>query len=81
MEVLVSSGSTKKLRKYQLLGVPEVWFWQDGIISVYIFQNGEYIPTDCSNILPSLDLTLLCRCLLMDSSLEALREFRKNITQ
>jgi hypothetical protein len=59
--------------------VPEVWFWQDGAIAVYIFQNGEYIPNEFSHVLPNLDLTLLCRCLLMDSPLEALREFRKNV--
>jgi len=79
IEVVITSGSPSKLRKYQLRGVPEVWFWTDGAIAVYIFQKGEYIQTDRSNVLPNIDLTLLCRCLLMDSPLEALREFRKNI--
>ena len=30
IEVVVTSGNVTKLRKYQLLAVPEVWFWEEG---------------------------------------------------
>lgn len=83
IEVVITSGSPSKLRKYQLRGVPEVWFWEDGAISVYSLQsnlqNRQYIKVNQSQVLPSLDLTLLCRCLLMGSPLAAIREFRNGI--
>jgi Uma2 family endonuclease len=81
IEVVITSGSSSKLRKYQLRGVPEVWFWEDGAIAIYILQDHQYLKVNRSQVLPNLDLTLLCRCLLMSSPLEALREFRKNIAQ
>ena len=28
IEVVFSSGGPKKLRRYQAIGVPEVWFWE-----------------------------------------------------
>jgi Uma2 family endonuclease len=81
IEVVITSGSSSKLRKYQLRGVPEVWFWEDGAIAIYVLQNHQYLKVNRSQVLPNLDLTLLCRCLLMSSPLEALREFRKNAAQ
>ena len=35
IEVVVTSGGIDKLARYQALGVPEVWFWQDGVLMVY----------------------------------------------
>jgi Uma2 family endonuclease len=77
IEVVVTSGNTKKLRKYQLLGVPEVWFWQDGKISIYSLQNGEYVKTETSICLPNLDLRHLEQCLMMDSQLDSILAFQE----
>ncbi|MFN9858053.1 MAG: RNA-guided endonuclease TnpB family protein, partial [Pseudanabaena sp.] len=63
----------------QLRGVPEVWFWEDGAIAIYCLENHQYVKVSQSQVLPNLDLTLLCRCLLLSSPLAALREFRKGI--
>ncbi|MFN5837384.1 MAG: Uma2 family endonuclease [Pseudanabaena sp.] len=79
IEVLITSGSPSKLRKYQLRGVPEVWFWEDGAIAIYCLENHQYVKVSQSQVLPNLDLALLCRCLLLSSPLAALREFRKGI--
>jgi len=85
IEVVITSGSPSKLRKYQLRDVPEVWFWEDGAIAIYSLQsnleNREYIKVNQSQVLPSLDFALLCRCLLMGSPLASLREFRNGINQ
>lgn len=79
IEVVITSGSPSKLRKYQLRGVPEVWFWEDGAIAIYCLENHQYVKVSQSQVLSNLDLTLLCRCLLLSSPLAALREFRKGI--
>jgi Uma2 family endonuclease len=77
IEVVVTSGSTKKLRKYQMRNVPEVWFWEDGKISIYCLQNGEYSQLDQSVWLPELDIVHLEQCLLMDSHLAAMLAFQE----
>jgi len=77
VEVVVTSGGVKKLRKYQLLGVPEVWFWQEGKISIYCLQDGQYGEVKTSLSLPDLDIDHLEQCLLMDSQLDAMLAFQE----
>ncbi len=81
IEVVITSGSPIKLQKYKLMGVPEVWFWEDGTIEVYCLREQEYEKVVKSELLTELDLSLLNRCLLLSSPLEAIREFRQNIQQ
>jgi Uma2 family endonuclease len=35
IEVVFTSGGPDKLKRYQALGVAEVWFWEAGVIRVY----------------------------------------------
>ncbi|MEH2093583.1 Uma2 family endonuclease [Nostoc sp.] len=79
IEVVITSGSPIKLQKYKLMGVPEVWFWEDGTIEVYCLREQEYEKVVHSELFPELDLSLLNRCLLLSSPLEAVREFRQAI--
>ena len=72
IEVVVTSGNVAKLRKYQLLAVPEVWFWEDGKISIFCLQDGDYVQSSHSLCLPDLDIEHLEQCLLMDSQLDAM---------
>lgn len=81
IEVVITSGSPIKLQKYKLMGVPEVWFWEDGIIEVYCLREQEYEKVVNSKLFTELDLSLLNRCLLLSSPLEAIREFRQGIQQ
>ncbi|MFM7599738.1 MAG: Uma2 family endonuclease [Pseudanabaena sp.] len=75
VEIVVTSGSVKKLRKYQLRGIPEVWFWVEGKISIYRLVEDEYVQSDRSEWLPELDVEHLEQCLLMDSQLDAMTAF------
>ena len=77
IEVVVTSGGVKKLRKYQLRGIPEVWFWQNGKISIYRLENSEYVEVKTSLWLPDLDIVHLEQCLLMDSQLDAMTAFEQ----
>ncbi|MDY7014640.1 MAG: Uma2 family endonuclease, partial [Cyanobacteriota bacterium] len=76
VEVVITSGSTNKLNRYQVLGVPEVWFWEDGLFQLYRLGENGYDRIYASQVLPDLNLELLTRCVLMTSRLEAMREFR-----
>jgi Uma2 family endonuclease len=83
IEVVLTSGGMEKLQRYQLLGISEVWFWQDGVFSLYCLRDGMYDRITRSEIpeLTSLDIDLLTRCVLMaeTSRLNAANEFRKAI--
>ena len=83
IEVIFTSGSTSKLERYKALGVPEVWFWEDGVLKLYRLQDGNYEPIDRSQLpgLNDLDLDLLRRCVLMaeTDTGEAIRAFRQGL--
>ncbi|MEG4853678.1 Uma2 family endonuclease [Microcoleus sp. B5-D4] len=80
VEVIFTSGTVKKLQRYRVLGVSEVWFWEDGVLAMYRLGSEGYEKIYSSVVLPDLDINLLCRCLLMASSVEAMREFRRGIS-
>jgi hypothetical protein len=65
------------------LGISEVWFWQDGVFSLYHLRDGKFDRITSSEIpeLTLLDIDLLTRCVLMaeTSRLNAANEFRKAI--
>ena len=81
IEVVFTSGNERKLNRYKALGVPEVWFWEDGRFALYCLRGHSYERVSKSEILPDLDIELLSRCLLMTSRVEAVREFRRGISQ
>jgi len=80
IEVVITSGSPIKLQKYRLMGVQEVWFWEDGTLQLYRLREQGYERITNSELLPELDLSLLKRCILFASPLEALKEFRRGIS-
>jgi len=80
VEVVITSGSPIKLQKYRLMGVQEVWFWEDGTLQLYHLREQGYERITNSELLPELDLSLLKRCILFASPLEALKEFRRGIS-
>lgn len=42
IEIVFSSGRTDDLKKYQKLGVKEVWFWINNQLEIYILVDGIY---------------------------------------
>jgi Uma2 family endonuclease len=79
IEVVFTSGGPNKLERYKALGVPEVWFWEDGLLTLHHLREEGYERIFCSEVLPDLDIDLLTRCVLMTSRVEAVREFRRQI--
>lgn len=83
IEVVFTSGDTSKLERYQALGVPEVWFWQDGLLKLYHLGDSGYESIKCSQLsgLSELDIDWLRQCILMaeTDAGEAIRAFRRGI--
>jgi Uma2 family endonuclease len=84
IEIVFTSGGSKKLKRYLALQVPEVWFWEDGLFTLYRLRQNQYETIARSEIpeLASLDINLLTRCVLMaqTSRLDAATAFRKGLT-
>ncbi len=79
VEVVITSGGTDKLTKYQRLQIAEVWFWENNQISIYRLQNKKYERVERSTLVPELDVALLVRCVQMSDVLEATNEFLNSI--
>ncbi|HAG82816.1 MAG TPA: hypothetical protein DD379_26205 [Cyanobacteria bacterium UBA11162] len=76
IEVVITSGGTNKLRRYKALGVKEVWFGEDGVISLHYLEGSDYQRVSQSRFLPNLDINLLAQCAAITSRVQAVREFR-----
>lgn len=80
IEVVKTSGGISKLEVYRGLGVGEVWFWQDGHITVFVLQDDSYAEVAASRLLPAMDLCLLAELVSRGGSqLEAVRELRRRV--
>lgn len=83
IEVVFTSGGPSKLARYKALGVPEVWFWEDGLFSLYHLRENNYERIYQSELtgLKDLEMDLLTRCVLLaqSDSAEAVRTFRREI--
>jgi Uma2 family endonuclease len=56
IEITVTSSGIDTLEIYRRIGVREVWFWEDGVISVYCLRSNGYELVSKSELLPELDL-------------------------
>ncbi len=79
LEITVTSGGINKLEIYRRLRVPEVWFWEDGFLSVYCLQGDSYIKVSKSTLLPDLDLDLLAQYARMSDQYDAVTEYSQII--
>ncbi|TRU26121.1 MAG: Uma2 family endonuclease [Microcystis aeruginosa Ma_MB_S_20031200_S102] len=79
IEVVVSSGGINKLEAYKRLQISEVWFWMNDELLFYSLGNEVYEAVSKSQLLPSLDVDLLMRCINTENHAQALREFRAGI--
>jgi len=76
IEVVWTSGGVKKLDIYGKLGVPEVWFWRRGRISVHVLDADDYSEARASRTLPGIDLVELASYLDRPTASQAIREYR-----
>ena len=77
IEVIVTSGGIDTLEIYRRVGVPEVWFWEDGVISVYCLHSTVYELVSKSELLPELDLRSLEFYSRMADQYDAVNAFMK----
>ncbi|MGB0561924.1 MAG: Uma2 family endonuclease [Spirulinaceae cyanobacterium] len=81
IEVIFTSGGVDKLKLYQRLMVPEVWFWEDGVLQIYVLTDAGYQRRGQSQRLPNLDLPLLSRYITYHDQFDAVNEFLAALVQ
>ncbi|HVH46121.1 MAG TPA: Uma2 family endonuclease [Labilithrix sp.] len=80
IEVIWTSGGIDKLEAYRRLGVPEVWFWKDDALQVFVRKDAGYEASARSSRLPELDLMLLISHLDHPTAMQAVRAFRSALS-
>jgi hypothetical protein len=76
IEVIWTSGGLDKLDLYAPLRVREVWFWEEGRVSVHVLRGEAYVDAPRSEVLPGIDLALLARFVTRTDQSAAVREYR-----
>ena len=79
IEVVITSGGINKLDIYQGLEISEVWFWQNDSFTLYqlIDSATGYREIESSQLLPNLDLNLLCQFIDPDREPQMVRAYHQ----
>ena len=76
IEVVWTSGGLNKLAVYEGLGIPEVWFWENGVLTIYVLRPDGYVENARSDKLPGFNPELFARYMNVQNQAQAVRIFR-----
>lgn len=81
IECDVTSKTT--LEAYEVIGVPEVWVYDSGKLTIYLLRNASYVKSDSSSTFPNIPITQIVPAAIERSwqvgSLQALEELEAAI--
>jgi len=79
VEVVLTSGSIKKLDVYKGLNVQEVWFWENNSFSTFslIDPVSGYKQIENSDLLPTLDLSVLAQYIDCSNQTQSVKAYRR----
>ena len=86
-DLAIESDVTSKttLAAYKAIGVPEVWVYEDGRLTIYLLQASEYILSETSFVFPTMPIVEMIPRLVQrafqDGSSTVLRELRSQLAQ
>ena len=89
IEIIITSGSIKKLETYRRLGVKEVWFWKKNHLQLFYLreenpiefsQTYGYEEIKTSKLIPQINIGLLTECMLIPDQLDAIDQFQQGIS-
>lgn len=79
LEVVMTSGGIPKLAVYEKLGVPEVWFFEDGRFRLFRLGAAGYEAITASVVVPELDFAVLAAYASRVDQHEAVVGFRDRL--
>jgi Uma2 family endonuclease len=77
IEIEWTRGGIDKLEIYRRLGVPEVWWWRDGLVAIYVLEADGYAARAASAVLPGFPMALATELVDAPSLADAMRTFRR----
>jgi len=86
-DLAIESDVTSKttLAAYRAIGVPEVWVYEEGRLTIYPLQAGEYILSETSLVFPTIPsvemIPRLVQQAFQDGSSTVLRQLRSQLAQ
>ena len=76
IEVNWTRGGINKLEIYRRLGVREVWFWENEVITVHALRDGAYVALPASEVVRGIDLKLVATFLDEPVMSDAIQNYR-----
>jgi Uma2 family endonuclease len=82
LEIALTSGGSNKLEIYRRFKVPEVWFYRRNEIEIFALgKSGRYSKVLNSKLLRGLDISLIERCIRIQSWQQARLAFRAGLAK
>jgi len=79
IEVVWTSGGIDKLKVYQTLCIPEVWFWIDDKVTVHVLTDAGYETRTKSALVPDFDFSLVGEMLALPNLSDVHRALRERL--
>ncbi len=74
-EVTVTSGGIDRLEGYRRIGVAEVWYWEDAVLTIYQLQSQGYEKVKNTELVKDFPLDLFTRYITDHDQYDAVTEF------
>lgn len=81
IEVVWSHGGIEKLEIYRRLGVPEVWFWEQGGIAIHQLVGDRYEPVATSRFVPDFPFARACELAEHEILTDAILKWRDELAK
>lgn len=80
IEVIITNGDIDVLEIYRCIGISEVLFYKDNLLTVYLLQNGKYIKVNKSQLLPELKIENLTNYINYSDQYDAVTDFINSLS-
>jgi Uma2 family endonuclease len=78
-EVTVTTDGVNRLEGYRRIEIPEVWFFEDGVLTIYQLRHGNYEKTQNTELLSDFPIALFTRYITYFDQYDAVDEFLRAI--
>jgi Uma2 family endonuclease len=78
-EVTVTSGGIDRLEGYRRMGVAEVWYWEDGVLTLYRLRSQGYEQIQNTELVEDFPIDLFTRYITYHDQYDAVTEFLEAI--
>ena len=79
LEVIYTAPLLDKLDVYSAMGIAEVWVYESGTFRIWTLAGDRYEAREASTLIPALDFKLLARYVPREDTLQALRDFEREV--